>query len=110
MSRNNSNSEESSPQQSQQRMDAGSIKDAGREGRLSFRKFAEHQLRREFKEDAIDKCSLQVKAFVECSKEEGLMVVFKCRDFQKEVNDCMAVYNSPEAFEKYKQKHSDDLS
>jgi hypothetical protein len=89
--------------------DKGTVKDASREGRLSFRNFAEHQLRNEFKEEAIKKCSLQVKAFAECGKQEGLMVIFRCRDFQKEVADCMAVYNSPEYFEQYKQKHAPDL-
>ena len=88
----------------------GRIKDAGRESRLSFRNFAEHQLRKEFKEIAMDKCKLQIKAFAECSKEEGVMVVFRCRDFQTAVKECMYTYNSPEAFEKYKLEHHEDLA
>jgi hypothetical protein len=87
----------------------GKIKDYGRDSRLSFRNFAEHQLRKEFKEDAIEKCGLQIKAFAECGKEEGIMVVFRCRDFQASVNECMGIYNSKEAWEKYKKDHEFDL-
>ena len=105
-----SDSQQQQPSPAGNQHDAGTVKDASRQGRLSFRKFAEHQLRNEFKEEAIDKCKLQIKAFAECSKEEGLMVVFRCRDFQKEVNDCMAIYNSKEAFERYKKRHAADLN
>ena len=89
--------------------DAGSIKSDGRDGRLSFRNFAEHQLRKEFKADAMKKCDRQINAFAECAKEEGVMVIFKCRDFQKSVNECMAVYNSNERWEIYKKENADDL-
>jgi hypothetical protein len=88
---------------------AGRMKDMGRETRLSFRNFAEHQLRREFKDEAMEKCDLQIGAFAECGQQEGLMVVFRCREFQKDVTECMTVYNSPEAFEAYKEIHSADL-
>ena len=85
---------------------AGSIKDLGRDGRLSFRNFTEHQLRKEFKQNAMEKeCDLPIRAFAECGKEEGLMVVFRCREFQQAANECMAVYNSDERFELYKEKH-----
>mmetsp|Transcript_123914 Transcript_123914/g.185234 ORF Transcript_123914/g.185234 Transcript_123914/m.185234 type:complete len:101 (+) Transcript_123914:186-488(+) len=89
--------------------DKGKVKDASREGRLSFRNFAEHQLRNEFKEESLKKCDLQIRAFAECGKQEGLMVIFRCREFQKDVTDCMTIYNSDEQFELYKQKHAPDL-
>mmetsp|Transcript_4730 Transcript_4730/g.5453 ORF Transcript_4730/g.5453 Transcript_4730/m.5453 type:complete len:109 (-) Transcript_4730:205-531(-) len=85
------------------------VKDGSRDGRLSFRKFGEHQLRREFKEIAIEKCRDQINAFGKCAQESGLMVVFKCRDFNKELNKCMAIHNSHEAFEEYKAKNEDLL-
>eukprot|EP00934_Nitzschia_sp_Nitz4_P002218 Nitzschia sp. Nitz4//scaffold41_size133979//66357//66656//NITZ4_003350-RA/size133979-processed-gene-0.252-mRNA-1//-1//CDS//3329551479//2218//frame0 len=88
---------------------AGDIKDAGRESRLSFRNYNEYQLRSEFKRDAIKKCDLQVKAFADCAKDEGLMVVFRCQDFKKEVDECMRVYNSDERWELYKQENAADL-
>jgi hypothetical protein len=88
---------------------AGQIKDAGREGRLSFRNFAETQLRREFKQDAMNRCDLQIATFAECIKEEGLLAPFRCREFQRDVNECMAVYNSEERFQLYKRDHQADL-
>lgn len=89
--------------------DAGQVKDTGREGRLSFRNFAEHQLRNEFKREAMQKCDVQLRAFSECGKAEGLMVVFRCREFKKAVDECMAVYNSSERFELFKQEHVEDF-
>eukprot|EP00529_Nitzschia_sp_RCC80_P034799 CAMPEP_0113463030 /NCGR_PEP_ID=MMETSP0014_2-20120614/12424_1 /TAXON_ID=2857 /ORGANISM="Nitzschia sp." /LENGTH=124 /DNA_ID=CAMNT_0000354965 /DNA_START=244 /DNA_END=615 /DNA_ORIENTATION=- /assembly_acc=CAM_ASM_000159 len=97
-------SSSSKQQQQQQTVDrdyAGRTKDAGRESRLSFRNFAEHELRKEFKADAMNQCELQVGAFAECIKEEGLLAVFRCRDIQKDVNECMAFYNSDERFAVY---------
>mmetsp|Transcript_19323 Transcript_19323/g.53739 ORF Transcript_19323/g.53739 Transcript_19323/m.53739 type:complete len:120 (-) Transcript_19323:394-753(-) len=85
------------------------IKEYSRQGRLSFRNFAEHQLRNEFKELAMEKCNLQIKAFAECGKEEGLMVIFRCQEFSKDVKECMAVHNSQAAWERYKQLHDADL-
>ena len=67
--------------------DAGAVKDASRQSRLSFRKFAEHRLRSDFKEEALDKCNLQMRAFAECGRDEGLMVVFRCREFQNDHQD-----------------------
>eukprot|EP00560_Eucampia_antarctica_P008414 CAMPEP_0197825120 /NCGR_PEP_ID=MMETSP1437-20131217/2256_1 /TAXON_ID=49252 ORGANISM="Eucampia antarctica, Strain CCMP1452" /NCGR_SAMPLE_ID=MMETSP1437 /ASSEMBLY_ACC=CAM_ASM_001096 /LENGTH=68 /DNA_ID=CAMNT_0043424991 /DNA_START=109 /DNA_END=312 /DNA_ORIENTATION=- len=52
------------------------VKDASRESRLSFRNFAEHQMRREFKEKAIDKCRPSIQAFGKCAEETGLSVVW----------------------------------
>ena len=89
--------------------DVGGIKEAGREGRLSFRKFAEHQLRTEFKKEAMKKCDLQMKAFAECAKAEGVLVVFRCKEFQAEINECMQVYMSNERWDMYKDEHAADL-
>lgn len=84
-------------------------KEFSREGRLSFRNFAEHQMRREFKEMALDKCKEPIREFAQCAQEKGLMVVFSCRHLNKAINDCMALHNSNEAFEKYKEEHADEL-
>ena len=95
-------------QQQQQQM----MKEAGRDVRLSFRNFAEHQLRREFRHELLSdpsKCAIPLKAFAECAKEEGVWVVFNCRDFQRSVNECMSIYNSPQAWEAYKDLHKADL-
>ena len=58
---------------------AGRTKDDGRSARLSFRNFAEHGMRREFKDKALQTCSSYVKAFAECAEEKGLLVVWSCR-------------------------------
>ena len=89
--------------------DAGAMKDTGREGRLSFRNFAENQMRRDFKADAMKKCDLQIGAFAECIKEEGLFAPFKCRDIKRDVNECMTVYNSEERFKLYVKEHEDEI-
>ena len=89
--------------------DAGRVKDTGRDGRLSFRNFAEHQLRNEFKREAMKECNIQLTAFSECAKQEGVMVVFRCREFKKAVDECMSVYNSKERWEVYKREHLADL-
>ena len=89
--------------------DAGAMKDTGREGRLSFRNFAENQMRRDFKADAMKKCDLQIGAFAECIKEEGLFAPFKCSDIKKDVNECMTVYNSEERFRLYVKEHEDEI-
>lgn len=89
--------------------DAGAMKDTGREGRLSFRNFAENQLRRDFKADAMKRCDLQIGAFAECIKEEALFAPFKCRGIRKDVNECMTVYNSEERFRLYVKDHEDEI-
>mmetsp|Transcript_705 Transcript_705/g.1482 ORF Transcript_705/g.1482 Transcript_705/m.1482 type:complete len:110 (-) Transcript_705:253-582(-) len=89
--------------------DTGAMKDTGREGRLSFRSFAENQLRKEFKADAMKKCDLQIGALAECIKDEGLFAPFNCRAIQKDVDECMMVYNSPERFKLYVKEHEVDL-
>ena len=87
----------------------GQIKDDGREARLSFRRFAEHKMKREFKELAIKKCEPHMRNFGQCAQENGLLVVFKCRDFNRKVNECMHEHNSPEAFEQYLKDNADLL-
>jgi len=89
--------------------DAGSMKDTGREGRLSFRNFAENQMRRDFKADAMKKCDLQIGALAECIKDEGLFAPLKCYDIKKDVNDCMTVYNSQERFRLYVKEHENEI-
>lgn len=89
--------------------DNGSMKDVGRDGRLSFRQFAENQMRRDFKADAMKKCDLQIGAFAECIKEEGLLAPFTCREIKKDVNECMSVYNSEERFKLFVKEHEDEI-
>jgi len=89
--------------------DAGIVKGTGRESRLSFRNFAENQLRRDFKADAMKKCDLQIAALAECIKDEGLLAPFKCKEYKRHVNECMVVYNSEERFGLYVKEHEEDI-
>lgn len=84
-------------------------KDLGRESRLSFRNFAEHQLRRQLKDEAMEICKPQIGAFAECAQEKGLLVVFSCSHLHKGVKECLAKHNGEEAWQKYKQEHEDLL-
>ena len=76
-------------------------KSEARDGRLSFRNFAESQMRREFKDAAVEVCNPQIQEFAKCAQEQGLMVVFNCQQKKKDINDCMFIHNSDEAFQKY---------
>mmetsp|Transcript_2328 Transcript_2328/g.4994 ORF Transcript_2328/g.4994 Transcript_2328/m.4994 type:complete len:110 (-) Transcript_2328:307-636(-) len=89
--------------------DTGAMKDTGREGRLSFRNFAENQLRKDFKADAMKKCNLQIGALAECIKDEGLFAPFTCRHIQKDVDECMMVYNSSARFKLYVKEHEAEI-
>lgn len=86
------------------------VKEASRESRLSFRNIAEHQLRRDCKEEAKEKCKDYIKSFAECASEQGLMVVINCRDKLKSLNSCMELHNGDEAWQKYKQEHKEELA
>ena len=92
-----------------QPLDKQAVKDDGRDARLSFRRFAEHKMKREFKEHAIEKCSDHLKAFGQCAQDNGLMVVFKCRHLNKAINECMYRENSPEAFEQFLKDNQAEL-
>jgi hypothetical protein len=81
------------------------IRDDGRDARLSFRNFAEYRIRSEFKDDAIQKCAPQMRAFAECAQDNGLAVIFMCRTLNKAITDCMYVHNSDEAFAKYLEEN-----
>ena len=66
-------------------------------------------MRREFKDQAIDKCRDEINSFGKCAQENGLFVVFNCRKFNKDINECMKLHNSEDEFQKYLDAHKDDL-
>jgi hypothetical protein len=57
---------------------AGDAKGAARESRLSNRRLS--TLRRKYDLVIVDECKTDVAAFANCAQEQGLMVVFKCRE------------------------------
>ena len=85
------------------------MKEEARDSRFTLRNLAEHQVRRELKEAALEICNPQIKDFAECSHEKGLMVVFSCQKLFREVNECLNEHNGEEAWQKYKAKHADEI-
>ena len=84
-------------------------KDAARDSRFHFSNFAEHSMRREMKEEALEKCNNQVKEFAECAQEKGLWVVWSCSKQHAAIKQCLALHNSEEAWVRYKEEHKDEL-
>ena len=85
-------------------------KAAARDGRLTFRNFAEGQMRREFKDAAVEVCNPQIQEFAKCAQEQGLMVVFNCQHKKKDINECMFIHNSDDAFQKYLLANPEEVS
>lgn len=50
--------------------------------------------RRERALDAIAKCDVQLKKFGECAQDSGILVLFKCRDLNARIKDCMSEQNN----------------
>jgi Cytochrome c oxidase biogenesis protein Cmc1 like len=85
------------------------MKEMARDSRFTFRNLAEHQLRRELKEEAIEICNPQLKDFAICAQEKGLMVVYSCQSLFRKVNECLNEHNGEEAWQKYKVKHAAEI-
>ena len=79
------------------------------DSKLSFKNYAEHQLRLQLKDEALEICKPQIGEFAECAQEKGLMVVWSCRSLHKAVHNCLAVHNGEEAWQKYKLEHKAEL-
>ena len=63
----------------------------------------------ELHEIALAKCDTTIKAFVECSKDNGLLVVFNCRAHNAAMNDCLTSYKNADQFAKYKALREEEL-
>uniref|UniRef100_A0A7S3P8B7 COX assembly mitochondrial protein n=1 Tax=Amphora coffeiformis TaxID=265554 RepID=A0A7S3P8B7_9STRA len=102
-----------SPSQDQQHTTAEAaarMKDDMRQSRFSFRNRAEYLLRRDMKEEALQThCKTQVSDFASCAQEQGLFVVFTCQPMLKKLNECLAIHNGEEAWERYKEAHKEEL-
>eukprot|EP00814_Leptocylindrus_danicus_P005528 CAMPEP_0116022352 /NCGR_PEP_ID=MMETSP0321-20121206/10936_1 /TAXON_ID=163516 /ORGANISM="Leptocylindrus danicus var. danicus, Strain B650" /LENGTH=95 /DNA_ID=CAMNT_0003493407 /DNA_START=137 /DNA_END=424 /DNA_ORIENTATION=+ len=85
-------------------------KHSARDSRLSFTNYAEHTLRKELNVIALKKCNDKVDEFGKCSQEQGLMVTIRCRSQMKALNECLAVHNSEEEFDKYKKMKEEELT
>jgi Cytochrome c oxidase biogenesis protein Cmc1 like len=79
------------------------VKYLAREGRLT--KAGQEILRKKFYNEAKEKCSEHFKAFGDCAKESGLMVVINCRKQNRAMGDCMDLNCSEAAFESFLKSH-----
>lgn len=59
------------------------FKEVSRGDRISMKPQIQEKLRNELKEIAFDNCKDTIKALGECSKREGMLVAFNCRDLNK---------------------------
>ena len=62
------------------------VSDPGRDGRLTWSKYAEHEARKELSAIAIRKCDAHLAAFSRCAREQNLLVVFNCRAENRRMN------------------------
>jgi len=84
--------------------DPGQTKTDARDSRLSMgtlRKNNEEVLRRAMRAEAQKKCDSKVKAFGECARQQGLMVVINCREQNKAMSSCMDEHYNEEIFRKF---------
>ena len=57
-----------------------------------------------FLQEARAACDDKVKAFVECSKAEGLMVIMRCREQNRAMNDCAQQLTDEKHWEEFRQR------
>ena len=86
------------------------VSDPGRDGRLTWSKYAEHEARKELSAIAIRKCDAHLAAFSRCAREQNLLVVFNCRAENRRMNDCLHRYTNETAFEDYKLRRGKELA
>jgi hypothetical protein len=91
-------------------MSAGQVRNSDdRDGRLragggsSLRKNNEEVLRKVLQAEAREKCMSFTKAFGDCAKEASIMVVFKCRDENRAMQDCLSREYNEEKFAQFLQ-------
>jgi hypothetical protein len=58
----------------------------------------------------METCRPQVTEFAECAQEKGLMVIFSCNQFHRAVQECLAIHNGEEAWQKYKAANEDEIA
>mmetsp|Transcript_20408 Transcript_20408/g.26061 ORF Transcript_20408/g.26061 Transcript_20408/m.26061 type:complete len:117 (+) Transcript_20408:112-462(+) len=70
---------------------------------------ADEIIRKDFLKEARDKCKEKVEIFVECARENNLLVIFKCRQQNREMNDCVGQYTSEAKWNEYRKKKVRDF-
>lgn len=90
------------------KVDAGLTKNDARNSRLSIgklRKNNEEVLRTALRNEAQKKCDSYFRAFGECAKQSGLMVVISCREQNRAMSACMDQHFNEDIFKKYLSDH-----
>jgi len=67
-------------------------------------KAADEKIRKQFLAESRRICDDKVRAFVDCSKENGLMVIFRCREENKIMNECVQNYTTDEKWEQFRKE------
>lgn len=80
--------------------------DDDRNERLKWSKRAEYEARKELSMIATKQCDSLLKAFSDCAQEQGLLVVLRCRQQNRAMNECLHQYTNEKAFEDYKRQRS----
>ncbi|XP_028984321.1 COX assembly mitochondrial protein homolog [Betta splendens] len=58
------------------------------------------------REKAKERCAERVEAFSHCCREKGFFMVFKCREENSALKECLTLhYNDPAFFEECKQEY-----
>mmetsp|Transcript_17781 Transcript_17781/g.29723 ORF Transcript_17781/g.29723 Transcript_17781/m.29723 type:complete len:102 (-) Transcript_17781:292-597(-) len=81
-------------------------KGEARDDRLHYiRKTQQEVIRNNLKAEAKEKCKPYFKAFADCASKEGVFVVFKCRDKNEELSNCLDSHYTEDIFQKYLSDH-----
>jgi COX assembly protein 1 len=57
----------------------------------------------ELNQIARKKCDDDIKAFAKCAEVNGLMVVFRCREHNNAMNNCLHQYTNEAAFDAFRR-------
>ena len=85
------------------------VSDPGRDGRLTWSKYAEHEARKELSAIAIRKCDAHLAAFSRCAREQNLLVVFNCRAENRRMTTASTATRT-RRFEEYKLRRGKELA
>jgi ribosomal protein S12 len=87
---------------SDEKVDAKQVTTDARGSRMTvLRKTNEEVLRKQLQLEARQKCQHAFKAFSDCAKETGLLVVFQCRQQNSDMSTCMEQHYNEEEFKKF---------
>lgn len=74
---------------------------------IGLSKVSEETLLKEVKRQALKKCKVHVENYVECVNENSLLL-YKCSDLVKEMNNCVRRYTTHKHFDEHRLKYMND--